>query len=93
MQKSRKDMIALHAERIQDFQWFVIYFLCMILMVAIASVSSYGLMLESILKAAFVTSIAATAVMLRKLDTLELFESFIGEKSAKDVLDIFEGKK
>lgn len=93
MQKNRKDMIALHAERVQDFQWFVIYFLCLILVITVSSVSSYGLMLESILKSAFVTSIVATAVMLRQLDSLELFESFIGEKSAKDILDIFEGKK
>jgi len=93
MQRNRKDMIALHAERVQDFQWFVIYFLCLILVITVSSVSSYGLMLESILKSAFVTSIVATAVMLRQLDSLQLFESFIGEKSAKDILDIFDGKK
>lgn len=93
MQRNRKDLVALHGERVQDFQWFVIYFLCMILIITVASVSSYGLMLESILKSAFVTSIVATAVMLRQLDSLELFESFIGEKSAKDILDIFDGRK
>lgn len=93
MQRNRKDLVALHAERVQDFQWFVIYFLCLILIITVTSVTSYGLMLESILKSAFVTSIVATAVMLRRLDSLELFESFIGEKSAKDVLDIFDGKK
>ena len=93
MQRNRKDLVALHAERVQDFLWFVIYFLCFILIVAIASVSSYGLLLESILKAAFVTTVLATATMLRRLDNLELFESFVGEKSAKDILDIFEGKR
>ena len=93
MQRNRKDLVALHAERVQDFLWFVIYFLCLILIIAVASVSSYGLMLESILKSAFVTTVVATAVMLRRLDSLELFESFVGEKSAKDILDIFDGKR
>ena len=93
MQGNRKDLVALHAERVQDFLWFVIYFLCLILIITVSSVSSYGLMLESILKSAFVTTIIATAVMLRQLDNLDLFESFIGEKSAKDILDIFNGKK
>ena len=93
MQRSRKDLVALHGERVQDFLWFVIYFLCFILIITIASVSSYGLILESILKAAFVTTIIATALMLQRLDNLELFESFVGEKSAKDILDIFENKR
>ena len=93
MQRNRKDLVALHAERVQDFLWFVIYFLCLILIITIASVSSYGLMLESILKSAFTTTVVATAVMLRRLDNLELFESFVGEKSAKDILDIFDGKR
>lgn len=93
MQRNRKDLVALHAERVQDFLWFVIYFLCLILVITIASVSSYGLMLESILKSAFTTTVVATAVMLRRLDNLELFESFVGEKSAKDILDIFDGKR
>ncbi|MFW0871290.1 MAG: hypothetical protein ACKKL4_02455 [Patescibacteria group bacterium] len=93
MQQNRKNIVALHGERIQEFLWFVIYFLCLILVIAIASVSSYGLILESILKSAFVTTVLATAVMLRRLDNLDLFESFVGEQSAKDVLDIFEGKR
>jgi hypothetical protein len=93
MQQNRKDLVALHGERIQEFLWFVIYFLCLILVITIASVSSYGLMLESILKSAFVTTVLATAVMLRRLDNLDLFESFVGEQSAKDVLDIFDGKR
>ena len=93
MQKNRKDLIALHHERVQDFQWFVIYFLCLILIITVFSVSSYGLMLESILKAAFVTTVTATAILLRRLDSLDLFESFIGENSARDVLEIFDGTK
>ncbi len=93
MQLNRKDMIALHAERIPQFQWFVIYFLATILIITISSESSYGLMIESLLKASFVTSIVATIVMLHRLNTLDLFESFLGEHSAQDVIDIFDGKK
>ena len=93
MQKNRKDMIALHAERIPQFQWFVIAFLALMLILTISSVSSYGDVVESLLKASFVTAIIATVVMLRRLDTLDLFESFLGEHSAQDVIDIFDGKK
>ncbi len=93
MQKNRKDMIALHAERIPRFQWFVMFFLAVMLIITISSVSSYGQMIESLLKASFTTSIIATMLMLRKLDTLDLFESFLGEHSAQDIIDIFDGKK
>ena len=93
MQLNRKDMIALHAERMPQFQWFVIYFLAAMLILTISSESSYGLMIESLLKASFFTSIVATIVMLHRLDTLDLFESFLGEHSAQDVIDIFDGKR
>ena len=93
MQKNRKDMIALHAERIPSFQWFIMIFLSMMLIITIASVSSYGHFVESLLKGSFATAIIATLIMLRKLDTLDLFESFLGEHSAQDVIDIFDGKK
>lgn len=93
MQKNRKDMVALHSERIPQFQWFVIFFLALMLVITITSVSSYGNVVESLLKASFTTAIIATVVMLRKLDTLDLFESFLGEHSAQDVIDIFDGKR
>ncbi len=93
MQKNRKDMIALHAERIPQFQWFVISFLALMLILTVSSISSYGDVIESLLKASFATAILATIVMLKRLDTLDLFESFLGEHSAQDVIDIFDGKK
>ena len=93
MQKNRKDMIALHAERIPQFQLFVIYFLALMLVITVSSVSSYGDVVESLLKASFATAILSTVVMLKRLDTLDLFESFLGEHSAQDVIDIFDGKK
>ncbi len=93
MQKNRKDMIALHAERIPQFQWFVISFLSLMLILTVSSVSSYGDVVESLLKASFATAILATIVMLKRLDTLDLFESFLGEHSAQDIIDIFDGKK
>jgi|GEM_PF-584487 len=93
MQKNRKDMIALHAERIPQFQWFVIAFLALMLVLTVSSVSSYGDVIESLLKASFATAIIAVVVMLKRLDTLDLFESFLGEHSAQDIIDIFDGKK
>lgn len=93
MQKNRKDMIALHAERIPQFQLFVIYFLALMLVITVSAVSSYGDVVESLLKASFSTAILSTVVMLKRLDTLDLFESFLGEHSAQDVIDIFDGKK
>jgi len=47
MQKNRKDMIALHAERIPQFQLFVIYFLALMLVITVSAVSSYGDVVES----------------------------------------------
>lgn len=93
MQKNRKDMIALHAERIPQFQWFVIVFLAAMLIITISAVASQGNYVESLLKASFTTAITATIVMLKRLDTLDLFESFLGEHSAQDIIDIFDGKK
>jgi len=93
MQKNRKDMIALHAERIPQFQWFVIFFLAMMLIMTMSSVSSFGSVVESLLKASAATAIIAVIVMLRRLDTLDMFESFLGEHSAQDVINIFDGTK
>lgn len=93
MQKNRKDMIALHAERVPQFQMFVIFFLALTLIITISSVTSYGNFVESLLKSSFATAIVAVVVLIKRLDTLDLFESFLGEHSAQDVIDIFNEKK
>jgi hypothetical protein len=92
-QKTRKNMVALREERIPKFQWMLIYLLAAILIVTVSAIPSAFLLLESIIKAAFVVSIFMIVVLLKKLDKLKLFEGIIGEHSAMDVVDIIAGKK
>lgn len=82
----RKNMVMLYQERIPSFQWFLIVFFMVMLLMAISVIPSVGALLGSVLKAAFITSLLSVVVILRSLDNLELFEGFIGENSAKDVL-------
>jgi hypothetical protein len=90
---SRKTMVMLYQERIPQFQWFVIYFFAGILILSVSAIPSEGLIFESILKSAFGVSIFSIASILHHLDHLHLFEDFIGENSAQDVLDLIAGKK
>lgn len=89
----RKNMIMLFQERIPSFQWFLICFFVIILLSAISVIPSVGFLLGSTLKSAFVISILSVLVILRNLDNLHLFENFIGENSARDVVDLIEGNK
>lgn len=82
----RKNMVMLYQERIPSFQWFLIIFFLVMLLMAISVIPSIGVILGSILKAAFVTSLISVVIILRSLDNLHLFEGFIGQNSAKDVL-------
>lgn len=89
----RKKMIMLCQERIPAFQWFIISFFICVLILAVSAIPSEGLILGSILKAAFGVSILSVASILHHLDNLHLFEHFIGEHSAHDVIDLIKGKK
>ncbi len=93
MQVMRKGMIALHHERIPKFQWVIVYFLAVILVVSVSTIPSVGFVLGAILKAAFVSSVIFVIILLHEFDKLRFFEGTIGEKSAQDVLDIVEGRK
>ncbi len=93
MQQIRKNMIALHHERIPKFQWVLLYFLAGVLFLTLSIIPSQGLIYSSILKAAFGSAIIFVFIMLRKFDRLEFFEKTIGEESAQDILNIFAGKK
>ncbi|MCF7843754.1 hypothetical protein K9M47_02555 [Candidatus Gracilibacteria bacterium] len=90
---SRKSMVMLYQERIPAFQWFIITFFILVLILVVSAIPSQGLILESILKSAFCVSILSVASILYHLDNLHLFEDFIGENSAQDVLDLIKGKK
>lgn len=89
---ARKSMVMLYQERIPTFQWFIITFFVIILLSAISAIPSSGLILESVLKSAYGVSIFSVISILYHLDSLHLFEDFIGENSAKDVLNIIKGK-
>lgn len=82
----RKNMVMLYQERIPPFQWFLILFFLVMLVMSISIIPSAGAFLGSTLKAAFVVSLISIIIILRNLDNLHLFEGFIGENSAKDVL-------
>jgi hypothetical protein len=89
----RKNMVMLYQERIPSFQWFLIFFFVMILLSTISVIPSHTFFLGSVLKSAFAVSILAVIIILFNLDDLHLFEKFIGENSAKDVMNIIVGKK
>lgn len=89
----RKKMVMLYQERIPPFKWFIIYFFMVTLILAVSAIPSNTLIFESMLKSAFCVSIFSIASILHHLDHLHLFEDFIGENSAQDVLDLIKGKK
>ena len=93
LQVARKGMVVLHQERIPKFQWFLIYFLALILIVALSTIPSQYFLLGAILKGAFASAVILVVFLLHEFDKLKFFESAIGEKSAQDILDIFQGKR
>lgn len=93
LQVIRKKMVALQKERIPAFQWVLIYFLAVILLITVATIPSEGDMLKAALKAAFSSVVVLVIILLHRFDNLHFFEGTIGERSAQDVLDILKGKK
>jgi hypothetical protein len=89
----RKNMVMLFQERIAGFQWFLIIFFVLILLLAVSVIPSVFFLLGAVLKAAYVVAITSVVIILWNLDNLHLFEGFIGENSAKDVIEIIESKK
>ena len=92
-QINRKHLVALHQERIPKSQWVLTIILAAILLLTLSAIASQGMAIASIIKGAFATAVIAVIMLLRQLDKLKLFEGMIGESSAKDILDIMEGKK
>lgn len=93
MQQIRKNLIALYKEHVPTFQWVLLFFLAFTLVAAVSSLSSAGLLFQSLLKAAFTSSVISVLIMLWQLNTLTFFEEMVGQSSAQDVLDIFNGVK
>lgn len=89
----RKNMVALYQERIPRFQWVLISFLAVILLLVLLSIPSYHALFNSLLKSAFTYAIIVVVILLYQLDRLQFFEGTIGETSAQDVVSIIDGKK
>ncbi len=93
LQVLRKNMVMLFQEKIPAFQWMLIYLFVLILLATISVIPSAGFLLGSALKAAFATAILSVVLILINLDDLHLFEDFIGQNSAEDVLNTIKGDK
>ncbi len=89
----RKNMVALYEERIPRLQWFLLGFLAVTILINLFIFPSHFEFLSSLLKGAFGAILVFVLIFLRKLDRLEFFEGAIGESSARDVLNIIEGKR
>lgn len=89
----RKNLVSLREERVPGFQWILIYIITIVLFLAVSAIPSKSLIIGSLIKSAFISSIFVVIIMLKKLDKLELFEGNIGAHSAEDVINIIEGKK
>ncbi|MBI2051070.1 MAG: hypothetical protein HYT31_04720 [Parcubacteria group bacterium] len=92
-QKTRKNLVTLREERIPGFQWMLICILTAILVLTVSAIPSAAIVLGSAVKAAFIVSILVVVALLKQLDNLTLFTGAIGEHSARDVVEIIEGKK
>ncbi len=93
LQISRKRMVALQAERIPRSQWGLVYFLGILLFITVTIIPSAGVLLNTILKASFSTSVILVIWLLHEFDRLRFFEGTMGEHSASDVLGIITGNK
>jgi hypothetical protein len=86
-------LVSLQQETIPHLQQVFIYMLAAILLLAILTLPSQGLVLASLIKTVYIISVFTVVILLKKFDDLTLFEGTIGEHSAKDVLGIMEGKR
>jgi len=93
LQIARKEMVGLEIERMPRFQWMLTYYLASLLLISIMLIPSTATFYDALLKGAFATLVVFVVILLRELDGLHLFEGVIGTASAKDVLEIIEGKK
>lgn len=93
LQVIRKKMIALHNERIPMFQWIIVIFLAIVLVVSLLAIPSQYLVVSSLLKGSFATAIISVLILLDRLNRLKFFNDTVGEESAQDVLNIFAGNK
>lgn len=92
LQTARKRMVSLQIERMPNGEWILVIFLALLLLVSLLLIPSHSLIIDSLMKGIFGALIIQVVILLYELDTLKLFEPTLGESSAKDILDIIEGK-
>lgn len=90
LQVIRKRMISLHRERIPQFIWVLLYLLSLVAILTVSVLPSSGLILESVIKSIFATTVLIVLIQLHKFDELRFFETTLGESSAQDILGIFD---
>ena len=93
LQVDRKMMLALQLEKMPAGEWVLVIFLALLLLISLLLIPSQGIMLDSLMKAIFGAFIIQVVILLYELDSLKLFESNLGETSAKDILDIIKGTR
>ena len=72
MEIERKTLVALCEERIPMFQWITTYFLSFtLLFTLLVAIPSNNLLVESLLKGVFSTSVIIIIILLKQLDKLE----------------------
>jgi len=86
-------MIALYEERMPNSQWFILGFLSFVILINLLIIPSQFELFISLLKGIFGSLLIFVLIFLRKLDRLKFFSGLIGENSARDVLNIIEGKR
>jgi hypothetical protein len=89
----RKMLVSLKEETIPKLQQVFIYVLAVILFLAVLTLPSKDLVFASLLKSVYMMTIVIVVILLKRFDNLTLFESTIGEHSAKDVISIIDGEK
>ena len=93
IQNIRKQMLALNKERVPREQWALMLIFLFMLVGAVSTLPSVGMLFPAILKAAFVVSVISVMYILYRLDNLMFTEELMGEESAQDVMAIIKGKK
>lgn len=93
IQDIRKQMLALSKEKVPREQWALILIFVFMLVGAVSTLPSVGVIFPSILKAAFVVSVISVMYILFRLNNLMFTEKIMGEDSAHDVIEIIKGKK
>jgi len=91
LQMVRKKIIALYNTRLLFSQWLLVSILGGLVVVSFDFIPSSSLLIDA-LKIMFGTSVFIVLVLLKQLDSLTMFGSDFGKKSAQDIFRIIDEK-